>query len=129
MIEYTVRVFDDGLTEWRLNKQLHREDGPAVIFSNGRKDYYLNGKRHREDGPAVIYPDNYEEYWVNGKKHREDGPAIIYPDGGEAYYWINDKPLTQETFLNKTKKHNIIVDGKKIKISHTSYEELKDSLK
>ena len=104
MIEYTVNVSDYEKTEWRLNGKRHREDGPAIIWSDGRKYYYLDGQLHRTDGPAVIFANGHKEYYINGKQ------------------------LTQETFLNKTKKHTIIVDGKEIKISHTSYKELKASL-
>ena len=30
MIEYTVKVYDNGDKEWYLNGKLHREDGPAI---------------------------------------------------------------------------------------------------
>ena len=30
MIEYTVRVEDDGGRDWYLNGERHREDGPAI---------------------------------------------------------------------------------------------------
>ena len=65
MIEYKVRVDDDGGEYWRNSKGvLHREgDQPAYICPNGYKSYYINGKRHRESGPAVIYADGEVEYW------------------------------------------------------------------
>lgn len=44
MIEYTVRVFDDGNRHWFLNGRLHREDGPAIEWSDGSKFWYLDGK-------------------------------------------------------------------------------------
>ena len=56
-IEYTVRVYKNGNTEWWLNGELHREDGPAVECSDGTKSWYLHGKRHREDGPALVLVD------------------------------------------------------------------------
>jgi len=37
MIEYKVKV-QENVTEWYLNNQLHREDGPAVEWSNGDKN-------------------------------------------------------------------------------------------
>ena len=52
MIEYTVKVWDNGNKSWYLNGKLHREDGPAREWANGDKVWYLNGKLHREDGPA-----------------------------------------------------------------------------
>ena len=53
MIEYTVKVYDNGEKYWYLNDKLHREDGPALEYADGYKEWWLNGKLHREDGPAV----------------------------------------------------------------------------
>jgi hypothetical protein len=44
MIEYTVKVYEDGSKFWYLNGKLHREDGPAVEYANGDKSWYLNDK-------------------------------------------------------------------------------------
>ena len=44
MIEYTVRVYNDGDKFWFLNGQQHREDGPADEGACGGKSWYLNGK-------------------------------------------------------------------------------------
>ena len=30
MIEYTVKVYDNGTKYWYLNDKYHREDGPAL---------------------------------------------------------------------------------------------------
>ena len=76
MVEYTVKVDNDGSKEWYLNGKKHREDGPAVEEANGSKYWYLNGKCHRED--------------VEG--------------------------------------HTITIDGKEIKLSKESFEELKAQL-
>jgi hypothetical protein len=43
MIEYTVKVYEDGSKDWYLNDKLHREDGPAVEYADGTKFWYLNG--------------------------------------------------------------------------------------
>ena len=48
MIEYTVKVDENGNKFWLLNGKFHREDGPAIEFANGQKDWYLNGKRLSE---------------------------------------------------------------------------------
>ena len=66
MIEYTVKVNDNGTREWYLNGKLHREDGPAIEYTNGDKCWYLNGKRHRKDGPAIEYANGETRYWING---------------------------------------------------------------
>ena len=54
-------IDEDGIEEWFLNGELHREDGPAVISPqpNGNKFWIQNGQFHREDGPAVF--ENYNE--------------------------------------------------------------------
>ena len=49
MIEYTVQVYDNGDKHWRLNGELHREDGPAVEFDDGDKYWYLKGDNLTED--------------------------------------------------------------------------------
>ena len=72
MIEYTVRVYDDGDEYWWLNGKLHREDGPAIEYANGDKSWYLNGKLHREDGPAIEYASGDKCWWLNGKKVTEE---------------------------------------------------------
>ncbi len=71
MIEYTVRVFDDR-TEWLLNDEWHREDGPALEYTDGHNAWFLNGKRHREDGPAIECANGSKAWWLNGKQLTED---------------------------------------------------------
>ena len=78
MKTYTVEVLKD-ITEWYLNGQRHREDGPAIEYPNGTKYWYLNGQRHREDGPAIEF--------TNGSK----------------YWYLNGKELTEQEFLNRNK--------------------------
>ena len=48
MIEYTVKVFENGDKLWYLNGKLHREDGPAIEHVDGRKSWYLNGVQYTE---------------------------------------------------------------------------------
>jgi hypothetical protein len=90
--EFNVRpkktVLSNGNIEWRVNGELHREDGPAVERINGYKAWCINGKRHREDGPAVERIDGYKAWCINGKRHREDGPAVEFP-GGNKWWYIN----------------------------------------
>jgi hypothetical protein len=128
MIEYNVKVYDDGDKEWYLNGKLHREDGPAVKYSDGTKGWYLNGNLHREDGPAIHREDGPaiehangdKEWYLNGNLHREDGPAIEKANGNK-YWYLNDEELTKKEFKNKIKKKKkIIIDGKEIEISEES---------
>ena len=79
-ITYQVTVFDDR-TEWRLDGQLHRTDGPAVEYANGNRFWYLNGQRHRVDGPAVESADG-TCYWyltneevTEAEHRRQTAPA------------------------------------------------------
>ena len=71
MIEYTVKVHDNGSRCWYLNGKRHREDGPAIEFTNGTRCWYLNGKRHREDGPAIEYSGGTRQWYLNGKEYTE----------------------------------------------------------
>jgi hypothetical protein len=71
MIEYIVKVYNNGDKEWFLNGKLHREDGPAIEHSNGYKSWFLNGKRHREDGPAVEFCNSYKSWFLDGKELTE----------------------------------------------------------
>ena len=125
MIEYTVKVNEDGSKFWYLNGKLHREDGPAIEWDSGDKDWYLNGKLHREDGPAREWNDGSKFWFLNGKKHREDGPAIEFASGDKDWY-LNGKCLSEKEWEKRTKKtHKIIIDGKEIELSDESYKNLK----
>jgi len=42
---YTIDADTDRVI-WRLDNQLHRIDGPAVIYHNGTQEWWLNGKLH-----------------------------------------------------------------------------------
>jgi hypothetical protein len=77
MIEYTVKVYENGDQEWYLNGKLHREDGPAVIWASGRQVWHLNGKLHREDGPAVIWASGRQAWYLNDKRVTE--AAVMQP--------------------------------------------------
>jgi len=90
MIEYTVKVHDNGDVEWLLNDNYHREgDKPAIEYASGTKEWFKNGKRHREgDKPAIILADGTKEWHVNDERHRENGAAVVYADGQEEY-WLN----------------------------------------
>jgi hypothetical protein len=119
MITYEVQVTKNS-TEWFINNELHREDGPAIEYPNGYKAWYINGKQHREDGPAVEDLDGTKYWYINGKLHREDGPAVEYSHGNTVWY-INGKRLTESAFNSRTTKtcsgKVIEVDGVKYKLT------------
>ena len=60
----------NGTKKWyNSQRQLHRDDGPAIEWYDGVKDWYQNGLLHREDGPASEWPDGPYDYWyINGKR-------------------------------------------------------------
>ena len=119
MIEYTVKVHDNGAKHWTLNDKLHREDGPAYECSDGDKYWYLNGKLHREDGPAIEYANGSKSWWLNDKRHREDGPAYENADGDKSWY-LNGEEVTEEEHKNLTSKATC--SGKVVEIDGVKYE-------
>ena len=49
MIEYKVKVYEDGTKVWYLNGVRHREDGPAIERVSGINEWYLNGNSVTEN--------------------------------------------------------------------------------
>jgi len=98
MIEYKVKVYNNGSKYWYLNGQYHREDGPAIEYTDGDKFWYLNGQRHRVGGPAIERADGSKSWFLNGKE------------------------LTKEEFNNRTKTKELTIEqlekelGYKIKV-------------
>ena len=72
MIEYTVKVWANGIKFWCLNDKLHREDGPAMEWADGSKSWYLNGKLHREDGPAYESANGSKSWYLNDEEVTEE---------------------------------------------------------
>lgn len=138
MIEYTVKVNDNGDRSWwcRLTGLLHRIDGPAVELSNGTRYWYLNGKRHREDGPAIEWANGDRSWWLSDKLHREDGPALEAANGtrewyrngechredgpavefanGDRYWYLNGVEYYEEEFLEITKQQTHSTRGESV---------------
>ena len=75
MIEYKVKVHDDGTREWfNLNDQLHRVDGPAIEYDCGGKCWYLNDKRYSEaDFKLAVAKLNKPSDPCDGKEVSIDG--------------------------------------------------------
>jgi len=90
------------------------------VYNNGDKSWFLNGQRHREDGPAIERADGSKSWWINGQLHREDGPAIEYADGNKEWF-LNGEELTEEEF-NRTQTKELTIHelekelGYKIKV-------------
>ena len=68
----------DGTQEWFQNGELNRKDGPAVEYADGTKYWYKNNKLHREDGAAIEWNDGSVQWFRNGNSHRKNGPANIW---------------------------------------------------
>ena len=120
--EYKVRVYENGLVEWRNTKgQYHRTDGPAVVRADGSRRWYQNGKRHRTDGPAVVYADGAQLWYQNGRCHRTDGPAIVCADGTQRWYLkgVNYTKAEYQAKVNPSTCHHgkmVEIDGRKYKL-------------
>ena len=72
--EYYIEEYDNGSKEYYdENKNLHKDDGPAVNYSNGDKEYWCYGKRHRKNGPAVIIGN--KQYWFENGEFKK---CIVY---------------------------------------------------
>jgi len=56
-----------GTKRWRLNNQLHREDGPAIELANGHKSWYFRGQLHRLDGPAMEFANGEKHWYFHGE--------------------------------------------------------------
>ena len=93
------RLYADGTKQWRLNGELHREDGPAIEYADGRKCWFLHGKYHREDGPAIERADGTKEWYLHGKRHREDGPACEWANGYKAWF-LHGKVVHSEQIVD-----------------------------
>ena len=117
MIEYKVKVDDNGNKEWFLNGKWHREDGPAIEFAVGNKEWHLNGHRHREDGPAVEFADGNKLWYLNGQYHREDGPAVEYTNGYKAWY-LNGENLTEQEFNKRTQVRELTIQELEAKLGY-----------
>ncbi len=84
----------DGIQIWRLNDNVHRDDGPAYIGSSGYQAWYQHGQKHRIDGPAWIGADGVQVWYQHDKLHRDDGPAWVDINGYQEY-WLNGTELTE----------------------------------
>ena len=72
MIQYTVRVYDNGAEAWFLNDELHCEHGPAIKHANGDGSWYLNGFKLTEAGfnRRMSKPCSGKVVEVEGVKYR-----------------------------------------------------------
>lgn len=64
----TKHVNTHGTVRYTLDKEFHREDGPALEFPDGNRYWYRYGKYHREDGPAFEYGNGHKEWWLHGER-------------------------------------------------------------
>ena len=77
-----------------------------IIDENGTKLWYLNGKFHRTDGPAIEHSNGTKYWFINGGLHRTDGPACEHSNGNKHWY-INGEMLSQEEYLQVTRKNKL----------------------
>lgn len=77
--------------KYKIERDIHRLDGPAIEWDDGVKEYRHYGLLHREDGPAIEFGNevryigvisspeskNCQGVWFyNGKPHRIGGPVF-----------------------------------------------------
>ena len=100
---YNGQVFCEEYTNDQ--RQLHREDGPAVISRNKvtllleEIHYCINGALYRDNDLPAFTSYHYnteviemEKWYFNGKRHRGTKPAakLYFPDGSiKTMEWFN----------------------------------------
>jgi hypothetical protein len=89
--ELTIHIFD--IKAWRLNGELHREDGPALEYPNGYKAWFINGKRHRINGPAIDGgPAKKKIFFLNNIEYsKEEWFKRLTPEQQYNYLWNLDE--------------------------------------
>lgn len=82
-------ILADGCIVYIKNKNIHKDNGPAVIYPDDSQVWYQNGQIHRDNGPAVEWPDGLKRWHYRGEIHRDDGPALINRAGDKNWYKHN----------------------------------------
>jgi len=78
----------DGIVEWWLNGELHRDGAPAIHNESMTiMHWYKHGFRHNAHGPAIVVPGSPDTWYKNGELHSNVCPATV-ADG--MYYWYNN---------------------------------------
>lgn len=74
--------------KYKIERDIHRLDKPAIEWDDGVKEYRHYGLLHREDGPAIEFGDDISYigdtkvkkcqgvWFYNGKPHRIGGPVF-----------------------------------------------------
>jgi hypothetical protein len=83
-------VDNTGAKIWRVDGDIHRTDGPAIVFADGSKNWCQHNKLHRTDGPAIENADGTKAWLLDDDYHRTDGPAIEYTSGSMSWYLRGD---------------------------------------
>jgi hypothetical protein len=88
-----LEVDKDGNKFWILNRELYREDGPAIEWFDGDREWVINGKLHRTDGPAVEYRDGRQSWYLNGKRYysKENWFRALTSEQQLNYLWNLDE--------------------------------------
>jgi hypothetical protein len=53
-------------TEFKLNDETHRANGPAIVWNYGGWSWWLHGKFHRYYGP--VENNNTAAWWIHHRK-------------------------------------------------------------
>ena len=89
-----------------LKNQIPEED-LFIRLEHSSLRYYMDDScknLHRNEGPAVIHNNGCLEYWNQGQLHNISGPAIQTVKGKTVYYLFGRR-LTYENWLLAKKKY------------------------
>jgi hypothetical protein len=93
-------VDNTGAKIWRVDGDIHRTDGPAIVFADGSKNWCQHNKLHRTDGPAIENADGTKAWLLDDDYHRTDGPAIEYTSGSMSWY-LRGNSLSFDEWLDR----------------------------
>jgi hypothetical protein len=74
----------------------------------GKLDDYTERNIHREDGPAIEWDDGCTEWRVRGQRHRIDGPAVEWLDGTR-YWCLNGVHWSFNDFLKQLPEEDAVL--------------------
>ena len=89
LVHKEVYSYYNSSKKYKIERDIHRLDQPAIEWDDGIKEYRHYGLLHREDGPAIEFPDDVQcfggnsddkkcqgVWFYNGKPHRIGGPVF-----------------------------------------------------
>ncbi len=69
----------------------------------GYKEWRLDGELHRDDGPAIEHP-LYTWWWLNGRPHRAEGPAMEWNNGSK-HWFLDGQEMSEEQWNERRQRY------------------------